>query len=225
MEKVEAADDHLVELVHDFKTPLATISLEMSVLQETVAINASPAVRAAIARIARNVAYIDRLVHDLLDSSSVEAGELSLQRSPTELCSLLRLVIERSVPSRDRTRIYIDAPGRVVLPVDALRIERVVANMLSNALKYGPTTGGIIVKLEQLAGSVRISVIDGGPAVDAGVRGMIFNRYMRTPDARTHEGSGLGLYVARKIIEAHGGTIGVDHLTHVGSRFFFELPA
>ena len=225
MLKVEAADDNLVELVHDFKSPLATISLEMSLLQETVAQNATPAVRASIARIARNVAYIDRLVRDLLDSSSIDAGELSLQRRPTELCNLLRLVIDRSVASRDRARIYLDVREHVVVNLDAPRIERVVANMLSNALKYGPTTGGIIIRLEQLAGSVRISVIDGGPGVADSARRLIFERFMRTPDARTHEGSGLGLYVSRKIVEAHGGTIGADHVAHVGSRFFFELPA
>jgi signal transduction histidine kinase len=225
MEKVAVADDHLVELVHDFKSPLATISLEMSLLQETMASTAPPAVRASIARVARNVAYIDRLVRDLLDSSSIDAGELSLQRRPTELCTLLRLVLDRSIASRDRARIYLDVPDHVIVNVDAPRIERVVANMLSNALKYGPTSGGIIVRLEVLAGNVRISVIDGGAGVDDAARALIFNRFMRTSDARTYEGSGLGLYVSRKIVEAHGGTIGTDHVAHVGSRFFFELPA
>jgi signal transduction histidine kinase len=225
MEKVPIADDHVVEIVHDFKSPLATISLEMSLLQETIASHAAPAVRASIARIARNVAYIDRLVRDLLDSSSIDAGELSLQRRPTELCSLLRLVIDRSIASRDRARIYLDVPDHVILNIDAPRIERVIANMLSNALKYGPATGGIIVRLERLARNVRISVIDGGAGVDDAARSLIFNRFMRTLEARSHEGSGLGLYVSRKIVEAHGGSIGADQVAHVGSRFFFELPA
>ncbi len=228
MEKLDRLDDdeeEIVELVHDLKNPLTTIALEMSLIEDTLGHLATPDVRAAMARITRNIAFVDRLVQDMLDASAIDAGAFSVQRRPTEICGLLHQVIERTVSSRDRSRIYVEASGRITVPLDAHRIERVIANLVQNALKYAPATTGVAVRVERLVGRVRVSVIDSGPGIGSADQVHLFERHQRTDVARMHDGSGLGLYISRRIIEAHGGIIGVDSVLNIGSRFYFEVPA
>jgi signal transduction histidine kinase len=171
----------------------------------------------------QNVTYLDRLVQDILDSCALEAGTFQLHKRPTELHALLESVIERSVATRDRARVYLEATGRHTLSLDDLRIERVVSNLLQNALKYAPPATGVVVRLE-IAETARVSVIDAGPGMTPEEMSCVFGMYWRTEGAESYEGSGLGLYVSRRIVEAHGGTIGVDSVRHIGSRFYFELP-
>jgi signal transduction histidine kinase len=179
--------------------------------------------RSAVTRVQHNVAYLDRLVQDILDSCALDAGSFELHRRPSEIYELLEQTIERSVPTRDRARVDLDAAQRLTLNVDDLRIERVVANLLQNALKYAPRGTQVVVRFE-VGRHARISVIDAGPGMTSEEIGHAFAKYWRTADAVIHEGSGLGLYVARRIVEAHGGSIGVESARDQGSSFFFDLP-
>jgi PAS domain S-box-containing protein len=214
----------VAEIVHDFKNPLATIALEMCLLDDKLEKDHGADLHPVVARVNRNIDFLDRMVQDLLDSCTITAGELSLQRRPTELRSLLEHVLERAVATCDRTRVVLSAPSPVTLVVDELRIQRVVANLLQNALKYAPRESAVVITLDVTASHARISVIDAGPGMVPDELAFIFDKYRRTARARRHEGSGLGLYVSKQIIEAHGGRIGVDSAHGIGSRFFFELP-
>lgn len=214
----------LAELVHDLKNPLATIALEMVLLDEALATEGRAALRESVRRISHNLEFLDRMVQDLLDSSAIDDGELTIQRRTTELRTLLEQVIERTVPARDRTRVFLEATAALTVSVDDLRIERVVGNLLSNALKYAPRASGVVVRLDAMPGVARVSVTDTGPGLTAAEQIYVFDKYRRTADARASEGNGLGLHVSKKIIEAHGGTIGVDSVHGFGSRFYFELP-
>ena len=213
----------VVEIVHDLKNPLATIALEMCLLADKLGDAAPLDMRTAVVRVQHNVAYLDRLVQDILDSCALDAGSFELHRRPSELLTLLEEVIERSVPTRDRARVYLDAPRGLTLNIDDLRIERVIANLLQNALKYAPRGSGVVIRLE-IGERARISVIDAGPGMTEEEMKRVFQKYWRTPDAVIHEGSGLGLYVARRIVEAHGGSIAVESVRNQGSKFYFELP-
>jgi signal transduction histidine kinase len=181
-------------------------------------------VRAALARISRNVFYADRMVQDLLDCCAIASGHLELRRTPTELRGLLAQVVDRVVSTRDSGRVWIEASSPLTVSVDALRIERVVANLIANALKYAPRPSLIGVRLEVRDGCARVSVIDDGPGLTVAESEWVFERYRRTPSSAAHEGSGLGLYISKRIVEAHGGRIGVDSVEGAGSRFYFELP-
>lgn len=211
--------DTLAQIVHDLKNPLSTIGLEACLLTEIVPEGDQ---RDAVARIAHNVNFLDRLVHDLLDSCSVEAGKFELRRRPTELRTLLEQTIERAVATRDRHRVFLEAPEQIVLAVDDLRIERVVANLLGNALAYSPRSAGVVIRLVREADHVRVAVIDAGPGISPTDAHVVFERYVRgsAPGA----GTGLGLYISKVIVEAHGGRIGVISAHGLGSQFYFELP-
>lgn len=213
------------QIAHDLKNPLGTIGLEIGLLDEVAAARLDVERRSAFARIARNVASLERMVHDLLDASSMATRRFEIHREPTDLRSLLEQVVERIVSTRDRRRVLLDTPCSMMLSIDAKRIERVVANLLHNALKYSPPDSRIVLRLDVEADHGEVSVTDTGAGMTPLETTYVFDKYRRTPSACRHEGSGLGLYVCKQIIEAHGGTIGVDSVIGAGSRFFFVLPS
>jgi len=211
--------DDVAEIVHDLKAPLSAIALEAHLLAERLGAVRIPV--SQIERIERNVTYMDHLVHELLDLCSLDAGHFAIDRRPTELCNLLESVLDRVVPSHERHRVTLEA-NRVMASCDDRRLERVFANLVENALKYTPRHSGVVVRLTQSASTACIAVIDAGPGIPPGETTRLFEKYRRGTTGRP--GTGLGLYVSRKIVEAHGGRIGVESVRGVGSRFYVELP-
>ncbi len=211
------------QLVHDLKTPLATIALEACLLDDRLEGGEHGETRRALARITHNVEYLDRIIEDLLDSCALDEGRFELRRTAVDLRAVVARVIERTVASRDRARVGFEAVEPATLSIDELRIERVIANLLSNALKYAPRSA-IIVRLEVAKQTARVWVIDSGPGMSANEMSFVFDKYGRADAAQGLTGNGLGLYVSRKIIDVHGGRIGVDSVEGEGARFFFDLP-
>ncbi|HEY5928206.1 MAG TPA: ATP-binding protein [Kofleriaceae bacterium] len=214
-------NSEVVQIVHDLKNPLATIALEMCLLEDKLM---QSELRNVVNRVSQNVAFLDRMVHDLLDASSMEADCFHVHRSRTSLRELIEEVIERSIATRDRARVSFQSAAELTLPLDALRIERVVANLLHNALKYSPATTQVVLRLEKRQMAARVSVTDAGPGISDYEATQIFDKYTRASSAKSLEGNGLGLYVSKRIVEAHGGTIGVHSVKGVGSVFYFDLP-
>jgi signal transduction histidine kinase len=213
-------EEDMAEIVHDLKNPLSTIAIDAQALGFRLNACATPA---QVWRIERNVAYMDRLVQELLDLCALDTGCLRIERRPVELRALLERVLDRVLPTHQRERVYLDACEHAVVACDEYRIERVVANLLENAIKYTPATGDIIVRLRTHFPSACVSVIDCGPGLSPAECERVFDKFKRASTGKC-SGSGLGLYVSRKIIDAHGGRLGVESVPGVGSRFFFELP-
>jgi len=209
----------VAEIVHDLKTPLSVIALEAQLAADRWRSDDAPTLQ--LDRIERNVAYMDHLVHELLDLCTVDAGRLELDVRPVDLRHLLEDVIERVVPSHERHRVLFEGP-RLVIDCDGPRIERVVANLLDNALKHTTPAAGVVVRLGRAAVGATVTVIDAGPGISHEHLPHLFDRYRR--GASVARGNGLGLYVSRKIAEAHGGKLGVESVRGVGTRFFLELP-
>lgn len=215
-----ALDDDVASLAHDLKNPLTIIMLETSQIEQRLGPRAVQAVLRGLERINQNAAFIDRLVSDLLDLTQHEAGKLELRLETLDVARLLRESINRSVPSIERMRVSIDIRSVLYVSADETRIERVLSNLVSNALKY--CDGQVIVRLDARASYACVSVIDSGPGLSAEESRKIFERYRRA--STTQRGYGLGLHTSRRLIEAHHGRIGISSEPGKGSRFFFELP-
>ncbi|HEY3801044.1 MAG TPA: HAMP domain-containing sensor histidine kinase [Kofleriaceae bacterium] len=223
-EPAGALGNELAQIVHDLKNPLSSIALETEVLDARGVSCQGVDARQAMARIRRNVRFLDRLIYDLVDVCTLSDGRFALRRTRCDVAALLSIVIERVVPAGDRHRVRLDAPLGIDAMIDELRIERVAANLLDNALKYTPADAPIVVTARREGDAVAISVADTGPGLTASEVAHLFEPYRRGGTSRGRTGTGLGLFVSKQIVEAHGGRIGVDSVTGVGARFFFALP-
>ena len=200
------ASDDLSGLVHDLRSPLATIGHELALLER----NASPTSARSFAAIRANLHYLERLIAEV--ATPVAA-------TSTPLAAIVEGVIAR-LPKAQFQRVELDVRAQSLVIVDRTGIERVVANLLDNALKYTCATLPILVRIEQVDHTARVSVIDQGHGMTASVAARIFDRHV---SYGSDHGTGLGLSVAREIIEAHGGRIGVATAPGRGSCFHFEL--
>lgn len=227
---IRPSDEHLVEadvadIVHDLKNPLNAIALEAALLDDRIVRNDRHGGRLSLDRINRNVAYLDRLVLDLLDVCACAHGELRLTFETVDVSAVLTQLLDRMLGPADRLRVRLDARSPVMAVIDPLRIERVVANLVDNALKYSSPASQVVVRLTGYRGGVCVAVIDEGPGIVAEELPYVFERNHRGSSARGSRGCGIGLYVSKRIVEAHGGQLAAESLVGVGSRFFFELPA
>ena len=220
--RTRAIDDDIESVAHDVKTPLSIIMLEANVLEERLGRLMSQQVRHGLDRILTNAAYIDRLVSDLLDLGCHDAGRLELRHETIELDDLLHRALERAVSTVDRARLTLDVRAEATIEGDPVRLERVISNLVANALKHGGRRAPVTVRLESQRRLARISVIDSGPGLSAEECRAVFERYRR--GFTRSDGHGLGLYISRRIVEAHRGRIGVASTPGKGCRFYFELP-
>ena len=214
-------DEHVAALAHDLRSPLGNISQDAALLAELLVDEAAPIVQRSLLRIARNVAFMDRMLNELLDLDQLEAGRLELHRMPVDLAHVLANAVDRVAPSFDRDRLMLELVDGAVALIDRVRIERVIENLIRNALKYAPREP-IIVRLEIRGPRASISVIDRGVGLTVDQARRVFDRHWRGGGAAS--GSGLGLHISRKIVEAHGGRMGVESAPRRGSCFSFDLP-
>ncbi len=217
-------DEYLEFISHDLKNPLSVIALQARVLARQLSRRALPEEVHGVEVIAESAAFIDRLVRELLEMAYVESELLEVHAEAVVLGPLLRAVLERTVSSVDRYRVRLQLDDSLTALVEDRRLERVVANFLQNALKYSPAGSPILLRLEKVDGTARVSVVDQGPGLSEEDASFVFEKYRRTLGAQPKEGLGLGLYISRRIVEAHGGRIGVKSRPGHGASFYFTLP-
>ncbi|MBI3181655.1 MAG: PAS domain-containing sensor histidine kinase [Myxococcales bacterium] len=229
-DRAEAADRAKNEFLdiasHELRTPLTALLLNAQSLRAAVAAGrgASPVV---VARIERQARRMDEMVRDLLDVSRLERGRMLMNPRPLELSDLVASVVE-DFRSRDPERMLSVAlpAGRVMVLADATRIEQVIANYLDNAFRYTPSSAAVRVTLEMDPRVARVSVADLGLGIPPERQPLLFQRFYRVSSEATRRqpGLGLGLYICRMIVQAHGGEVGVKSQPGEGSTFFFTLP-
>lgn len=160
-----------------------------------------------------------------MDAARLEGKQLVLTLQPVNLRSYLDNLLQRSATAMDIKAIRLDIPEELPpVSADYNRLERIFVNLLSNAIKYSEPDSPIIVSARQADGMVNISVIDQGCGIPSEDLIHIFDRFYRVARARKAEGIGLGLYITRMLVEAHGGSIRVESEVGEGSTFSFTLP-
>lgn len=227
LQALERLRDDLVHMVvHDMRSPLMILMMQLDLLQDGVATLGEEATEDL--RIAsQSAASINRMANELLDVSRLEEGKLPLALAEADPSTLARAVSERLAGlDRSRTIDAVAAPGLRVRCDHGL-ITRVLENLVSNAIKYTPRGGAICIRCEPRPAGVRIAVQDEGPGVPPEARSRIFEKF-QTGTAHQEAGfhsAGLGLAFCKLVVEAHGGRIGIEDAQPRGSIFWFELPA
>ncbi len=226
-DEVRLRQDILAVVSHDLKTPLNNALLGVEVL-----LNHAPreerrtAGRKQLELIRRAVLRMDRMITDLLDLSSIEAGHLSIEREEQALQTLGADAVEAIQASLEHKRVEVEThfPSEIVsLHCDRDRILQVLANLLGNAVKFTPEGGRVVVRGEQQGQNVLISISDTGPGIPKSRLAHVFDRYWQAAET-ARSGRGLGLFIAKGIVAAHGGRIWVESRVGAGSTFFFTIP-
>jgi PAS domain S-box-containing protein len=224
-ELIQLREDLLRMVSHDLRTPLNAILAQAHLIRRTPALPAKVTERAEA--VVRTCERMSGMIQDLLEMVLLESGHLTLRRTRLDLGAFLRELVERmrGPLGAGRVAVRVADPAPVV-EADAARLERVVVNLLTNALKYSPTTTPVTVSAARLPdGEAAIEVADRGVGIAPEDVPRIFGRFYRAAHGRAPSGLGLGLYIARLLVEAHGGRIAVETAPGVGSRFTVRLPA
>ena len=210
---------------HELRTPVALIKGYASTLRRDDAKWDRNIINDSLDVIEEEADRLSRMIDDLLDASRLQAGGLSLNRADVSLPILTERLVERFGTQSKKHTIVADFPEDCpVILADENRIEQVLSNLISNAIKYAPK-GEIRISGQVRPEQVIICVSDEGPGIDARDLPHIFDRFYRSTDAvKQTKGAGLGLYLARAIIEAHGGRIWADSKPDNGARICFSLP-
>jgi NtrC-family two-component system sensor histidine kinase KinB len=235
----ELRSELIAVVSHELKTPLTTLSLNLMMLSEW-ADNLTPHQRDIVAAAVLGCEELGDTIDELLDLTRIEAGQLRLERTTVQVGTLIAQTVRSLQPRFDDAEValrFVANDPNAAVPCDMARLRIVLTNLLTNALKYSPRGGSVVVQLSsgqnaQVGGrpAVQIAVTDGGPGVPAAYRERIFEKFFRLEHeqhepARRAKGAGVGLYLCRQIVEAHGGTIRCESGDDgYGTRIAIHLP-
>lgn len=218
-------DEVLAVVSHDLRNPLSVIDMCAASLVDKLARDDEGA-RSLVRTIESSTEWMNRLIEDLLDVARVEAGRLNLDRHPQDLVRVISeatVMLEPLITEKSLT-LHEDLPDHLPRAnVDARRVVQVLENLVSNAVKHTPPGGEIRIRAESANGEIQISVRDTGSGIPAENLPHLFDRFWQARGAR-RGGAGLGLAIAKGIVEAHGGRIWVESELGAGSTFGFSLP-
>jgi PAS domain S-box-containing protein len=228
---LRARDEFMSIAAHELRTPLTPLKMQIDVLARLARRTLPPGTAGAdrlLTMLEASSGQLTRLVAligELLDVSTIRTGHLTLTFESIDLVELVRAVLERYRMALEMagSSVTLVAPDEVRGRWDRLRLEQVVANLLTNAMKYG-SGKPIEVEVAVADGQAKLTVVDHGIGIDETDRDRIFERFERAVPVRHFGGFGLGLYITRQIVRAHGGTIQIEGGRGAGSAFIVRLP-
>ena len=220
-------DDFLGVVAHDLRDLLGGIMMSAAVISKTVGDDEQAGrVGAEIARIRRHAARANRLVSDLVDVASIDAGQLAVVAAPGDIAMLLTEVADEFGPAATAKGIELDVEqsgGPMVARFDHARLFQVFGNLIANSLKFSPRGSRITLRGERDAGELRCSVSDEGAGIPGDQIEMVFERFAQVTH-NDRRGLGLGLFIAKRIVEAHSGRMWATSTLGRGTTVLFAIP-
>ncbi len=225
-----ARDDVLAIVSHDLRNPLNVVGMSAALLRTTLGESATAASNGwlpLVQRIERNVTRMNRLIDDLLDASRVDTGKLSVQLKPEKASALITDAVEAALPLAEAQKTRLQTDGldtTLVVRADRERILQVLSNLIGNSLKFVPKKDGRVTLTVGIDGNrARFAVGDNGPGIPGEHLDHLFERYWKGATA-SRDGAGLGLFIAKGILDAHGGEMRVESKLGQGTIVRFWLP-
>jgi signal transduction histidine kinase len=227
LDRVKA--DLVSAVSHELRTPLTSIRGFAEFLEDGIGGQLSPEQQDYVRHIQSNTLRLQRLVDDLLDFARLEAGTFKLAFRSSDLRTSLTEVIESMEPLAQERQVLLDSalPAEsLFIDADTGRVEQVLINLITNAIKFTPAGGRVIVSAHRAPEHVELSVQDTGIGIAGDRLPQVFHKFYQVDatTTRAQGGAGLGLTIAKALVEAHGGTIGVESELNHGSNFWFTLP-
>jgi PAS domain S-box-containing protein len=224
-----AKSEFLTVMSHELRTPLTLILGPLGGLLSTRSHELSERTRVDLERIQRNAERLFRLVDDILDHQKVEAGRMEVDWEPVEAARLTAHIVEDARSAGAARQIEVRAeldPAVGTLPLDRRKFEKILLNLLGNALKFTPPGGAVTVALRPVDAQLELSVTDTGPGIPRARQGLLFQRFQQIDGSTTrkHEGTGMGLAIVKEFAELMGGQVSVESEQGAGARFIVRLP-
>lgn len=219
-------DEFIRVIAHELKTPIAIVKAYTQSLAQTLGPSLAPAHARMLQAIERGAERINRIMCELLEAQQIDLGTLTLVLQPVDLRELVEGVVHRVAAAAPHHRLRFTALHPIAMRADAERLREVTRILLDNAIRYSPSGGDIEVVVAVVGGEACLSIRDHGVGIPPDRRDRLFQRFYRahTGTPNDYGGTGLGLYVARQIIERHGGTIVYEPAEGGGSIFTLRLP-
>lgn len=216
-------DEFLAMVSHDLRSPLAVIHSEAS---ETNRQCQDPECRESRELTRHSARRMTAMLGDLVDSARLEAGSLDLQHAPLDLPQMVRELLERGFSASERPRLRCAVPeGPIQVHGDRAWLERALVNVIGNALKFAPPTSPVTVRLFEDGAHASVVVEDQGPGIPPDELPRLFQRFSRASNTRRVHGAGLGLYISRLVVEAHGGQLAAHSVLGQGVTITLALPS
>ncbi|MGK3982018.1 PAS domain S-box protein [Sorangium sp. So ce136] len=214
-------------IAHDLRQPIQAIATASQLLRLRLGAQLAAEVEKQLGRIAASVDWLRRMIDDLLDASRIEARQLVLDCCPVDLRAQLGEILERSAGATVGHAVRLEVQDGVpAIWADPGRLEQIVTNLLSNAARHGEPGRDIVIAVRAEAAGARIAVTNWGRGIAEAVLPHLFKRFSRAPEGgpRRVRGVGLGLYITRGLVEAHGGSISVESTPGATTTFHFTMP-
>lgn len=224
--KAERKKDEFISIAsHELKTPLTSVKGYVQLLGRSVDKGDIPTVKKHLAKAQVQLEKLNELIADLLDISKIESGKLKFNKKYFVLDTLLDGVLEVIHQANPEFTIVRNGHALKEVYADEMRIEQVIVNFLTNAIKYSPGTDRIEINVKTTDGQLYLGVRDFGIGIEPELQKSVFEKFYRVEETSIHfQGLGIGLYISAEIIERHGGEIGVKSKLGGGSEFYFTLP-
>lgn len=215
----------LAGVAHDLRNPLNAVILSTEAARRDPTLPSDHRGRRVLDASARQLHKLDRMISDFLDAAAIETGQLELRLQHCDLRDVVRSATELFVGTSSRHELVVSVPSEPVeSQVDPLRIEQVISNLISNAIKYSPKGGRVEIWLERLGSESLVAVKDYGLGMSVETQAQVFESFRRGLATEGIPGAGLGLFIVRRIVEAHQGRIEVESAPGRGSTFRVFLP-
>jgi signal transduction histidine kinase len=230
LKRALAARDEFFSIAsHELKTPITAINLQLQILGRLLAQTegtnpVKERMDKAFGTFNRQVTKLNGLVDTLLDVTRIKNGKLNLERKDVELSALAKEVVDRFTTTDKTVSIKTSLEPEVWGSWDLQRLDQVTVNLVSNAIKYGEGSP-VEVTVSREDGYARLTVKDGGPGISPERLPYIFDRFERAVENSSVQGLGLGLYIVKQIVQAHGGSVNVESTEGKGTTFVVSLPA
>jgi two-component system sensor histidine kinase/response regulator len=224
--KAERKKDEFISIAsHELKTPLTSVKGYVQLLERSIDKGDITTVKRHLQKAQLQLDKLNELIADLLDISKIESGKLKFNKKSFDLNILLDSIIEIIHQSNPEFRITKTGTVAEEIFADEMRIEQVIVNFLTNAIKYAPGTTEVHINVSVEGGRVTVSVKDFGIGIHPEQQKNVFDKFYRVEETAIHfQGLGIGLYISAEIIRRHGGTVGVNSTFGEGSEFYFNIP-
>ncbi len=224
--QAERKKDEFISIAsHELKTPLTSVKGYMQLLGRSVEKGDVPTVKKHLEKAQIQLEKLHELIADLLDISKIESGKLKFNKKTFVIDELLDSVIDIIRQANPEFNIIIKGQKGIEVYADEMRIEQVIINFLTNAIKYSPGTDEIHINVDAIGNKIYVGVRDFGIGIAADQQKSVFDKFYRVEETSIHfQGLGIGLFITAEIIKRHGGEVGVKSTFGEGSEFYFILP-